>query len=604
MSSTENAEQIDRAIEAARHAVEQDETSAQSWHDLGVLLQVRGALTDSRDAFERAAALEPSLVSAHNNLGNTFVRLGEHERAVVSYRRAIERDPSSMAAHANAAAALHLLGRNAEALVHIRRAVEIEPSSTAARITAAFVEGAVSGYEVALAQVDALLENAPEDAAALAARAYCLLRLERFDETLQTAQRGLALRPDFGILLESLGCALRGLGRFEEAFAAFDRAYALGHDRASLLVLKGSGLLEIGRLDEARNILEQALAIAPDLANAWNSLAELRSFAPGDPALAQMEGYLATSPNLRPLEARTAMHFALGKGYRKSGNHRNAFRHFAAGNALKRSSIVYDVADDERSARETIAFYTPDILRRLGGAGDTSRAPIFVVGMPRSGTSLVEQILASHPDVYGAGELTLFDRAIADAGTEDPLALGRRYLELLDAVAPAGRRVVDKLPSNFRNAALIHLALPRARIVHCTRDPLDTCFSCYVTQFSGRQDFSWDLVETGRYYRSYAALMEHWRAVLPPGTMLDVRYEDVVAGFEANARRLLAFCDLPWDDAVLRFHETSRPIRTASYKQARQPIYATSVRAADAYRGELRPLIDALGSGDPSTSSG
>ena len=233
-------------------------------------------------------------------------------------------------------------------------------------------------------------------------------------------------------------------------------------------------------------------------------------------------------------------------------------------------------------------------MRRNGGAGDGSRAPIFVVGMPRSGTSLIEQILASHPDVHGAGELLLFDRAIAEAGTDDLAALGGRYLALLDAIAPADKRVVDKLPSNFRHVALLHLALPRARIVHCVRDPLDTCFSCYVTHFTARQDFSWDLAEAGRYYRAYAALMEHWRAILPPGVMLDIAYEDVVGDVEASARRILAFCDLPWNDAVLRFYETSHPIRTASFKQARQPIYTTSVRAADPYRAELQPLIDAL----------
>jgi hypothetical protein len=261
---------------------------------------------------------------------------------------------------------------------------------------------------------------------------------------------------------------------------------------------------------------------------------------------------------------------------------------------LRRGTIAYDVAGDERFAADTIAFFTPEKMRAMGGAGDDSRAPIFVLGMPRSGTSLVEQILASHPDVHGAGELMLFDRAIAEVGAEDLTALGARYLALVDEIAPATKRVVDKLPSNFRHVALLHLALPRARIIHCVRDPLDTCFSCYTTNFSGRQDFSWDLAEAGRYHRAYASLVEHWRTILPPGIMLDIVYEDVVADLEANARRVLAFCDLPWTDAVLRFYETKRPIRTASYKQARQPIYATSVRAADAYRAELKPLIDAL----------
>lgn len=492
------------------------------------------------------------------------------------------------------AAALHAVGRHAEALAHARRAIDLDPASAAAHVTAAFIEGAISGYDVALEQIDALLAPAPDDLTALAARTYCLLQLERFGEAAATAERGLVLAPADGWLLQSLGCALRGLGRFDEAGAAFDRTFALGHDRASTLVLKASGLLEAGRLEEAQRTFEAALEIAPDLAGAWSALAELRSFAPGDPALAQMEEFLATSPNVRAHDARTLMHFALGKGYRKSGDRANAFRHFAAGNALKRSTLAYDVANDERFAAETIAHFTPATMRRLGGAGDASRAPIFVIGMPRSGTSLVEQILASHPGVHGAGELTLFERAIEDVGTGDPTALGSRYLALVHELVPTERRVVDKLPSNFRRVALLHLALPRARIIHCVRDALDTCFSCYATLFTGRQDFSWDLAETGRYYRAYAGLMQHWHAILPPGIMLDVQYEDVVADFEANARRLLAFCGLPWDDAVLRFYETSRPIRTASYKQARQPIYATSVRAAEAYRGELKPLIDAL----------
>jgi tetratricopeptide (TPR) repeat protein len=595
MNPTEAPAQLERAIEAAKRSVELDRTSATAWHDLGLLYQRRGALKASRAAFESAVALDPSIASAHNNLGNTLTLLGESEGAVESYRKAIARDPMLFASHANAAAALYMLGRNDEALAHARRAVEIDPASTPARVTAAFVEGAVSGYGSALAEIDGLLELAPDDLTALAARAYILLRLERFDEALATAERGLEREPNYGLLLESRGCALRALGRFDEAFAEFDRAFALGHDRAAILVLKAGGLLEIGDIAAARTSLEHALEIAPDLATAWSALVEIQSFATGDPALARMEQFLATSPNLRAIEARTMMHFALAKAYRKSGDHANAFRHFSTGNAMKRATFAYDVSDDERFARETIAYFTPEMMEQLGGAGDRSRAPIFVIGMPRSGTSLVEQILASHPDIYGAGELTLFERAIAEAGADDMTALGARYIALVDAVARSDKRVVDKLPSNFRHVALLHSALPRARFIHCTRDPVDTCFSCYTTLFTGRQDFSFDLTEAGRYYRAYAALMHHWRAVLPPGVMLDVSYEDLVADLEGNARRMLAFCDLPWNDAVLRYYETSRPIRTASFKQARQPIYATSVRAADAYRNNLQPLIDALG---------
>jgi tetratricopeptide (TPR) repeat protein len=490
------------------------------------------------------------------------------------------------------AAALHAAGRYSEALEQARFAIELDPSSRGARITAAFIEGTLSGYDVALARIDELLESGPNDPAALAARCYCLLQLERFAEAASSAERGLAAAPANGLLLQSYGCALRGLGRFDEAFAAFDRTLAAGHDQAATLVLKSGGLLEIGRFEEAERTLEAALEIAPGLASAWSALAELRSFAADD--LARMETLLAESPDVRAIEPRTLMHFALGKGYRKTGDHRTAFRHFAAGNALKRSTIAYDVTGDERFAADSIAFFTPDRMRRLAGGGDDSAAPIFVVGMPRSGTTLIEQILASHPGVYGAGELTLFERALAETGSADSTALGARYLALVRALAPTDQRVVDKLPSNFRHVALLHVALPRARFVHCVRDAVDTCFSCYSTLFTGRQDFSWDLTETGRYYRAYAALMRHWHAILPPGVMLDVRYEELVADLEAGARRLLAFCGLPWDDAVLRFYETPRAIRTASFRQARRRIYTTSIGAADPYRAELGPLIDVL----------
>ena len=597
VNSPDGMQQIDGAIAGVRDALAADPGSAAAWHDLGILLQRRGLLAESRSAFEHAITLDPAPASNYNNLGNTLTLLHELDPAVANYRRALERDPTLVAAHANAAGALYQLGRQTEARVHALRALELDPASSAAHITAALVEGALFGYDAALGRLDALLARTPGDLTAISARAYVLLRLERYAEAADAAERGLAARPNFGGLLEALGCAQRALGRFDEALVTFDRAIALGHNVAGTLVLKASGLLEIGDFAAALAALEQALELDPGCAPAWLVFAELRAYAPGDAALARMEELLANAPSMRGAEAAMQMHFALGKAYHKAGDVTGAFRHFSAGNAAKRATLNYDVADDERFARETIAFFTPAMVAKLAGAGDVSRAPIFVLGMPRSGTSLVEQILASHPDVHGAGELTHFDRALEECGAADLTALGARYLALVDQIAPAEKRVVDKLPSNFRHAALLHLALPRARIVHCVRDPLDTCFSCYTTLFTGRQDFSFDLTETGRYYRAYAALVEHWRAVLPPGIVLDVHYEELVADIEAGARRLLAFCDLPWNDAVLRYYETNRPVRTASYRQVREPIYTSSIGSAQRYRAHLQPLIDALGSG-------
>ena len=361
-----------------------------------------------------------------------------------------------------------------------------------------------------------------------------------------------------------------------------------------MLALKANGQLEIGAFAAARVTLEAALEAAPDLAAAWHALADIRSFSLGDPMLATMEHVLAESDNVRDPEPRALMHFALARAYHKSGDTPNAFHHYEAGNAQKRSTLTYDVAADEQFARDRIAQFPLEDMQQPRAPGASARAPIFVLGMPRSGTTLVEQILASHPDVFGAGELSLLDRAIAECGIDDPVALGKRYVALLDTIAPANKRVVDKLPSNFRHVGLIHLALPNARIVHCTRDVLDTCFSCYATLFTGRQDFAYDLAEIGRYYRAYYALMTHWHRVLPPGVMLDVRYEKLVADVGTAARALLTFCGLSWNDAVLRFYETPRAVRTASYHRVRQPIDASSIGSASRYHDYLQPLIDVM----------
>ncbi len=429
---------------------------------------------------------------------------------------------------------------------------------------------------------------------AIAAAANILLRLERFADALGAAEVGLKQQSQHGPLLEVYACALRGVGRFDEAFDAFDRAIAYGHNRAAMLALKANGQLEIGAFADARATLEKALEAAPDLAAAWHALADIRPFTVNDPMLGTMEHVLAESGNVQAPEPRTLMHFALARAYHKSGDTPNAFHHYEAGNALKRSTLDYDVSSDEDFARERIAAVPAERVRLPSLAGASTRAPIFVLGMPRSGTTLVEQILASHPDVFGAGEIALFDRAIDECGTTDTAALGKRYIALLDAVAPSNKRVVDKLPSNFRHAGLIHLALPNAKIVHCTRDVLDTCWSCYATLFTGRQDFAYDLADIGRYYRAYYALMSHWHRALPPGIMLDVRYEKLIADIGTTARGLLAFCDLPWNDAVLRFYETPRAVRTASYNRVRQPIDATSIGTGQRYYAYLQPLIDIM----------
>ena len=276
------------------------------------------------------------------------------------------------------------------------------------------------------------------------------------------------------------------------------------------------------------------------------------------------------------------------------GDADRAFAHLSRANRLKRSTFEFDVRAEARRLA-AIPTGVQNLKARLSGPGDEFELPVFVVGMPRSGTTLVEQILASHADVCGGGELTAFQEAMAETlsgsapgGAQagrvridaqwrlDPAKLGRAYLDRVAGLAAGKARLVDKMLANFQNLGLISLALPRARIIHCRRDPLDTGLSCYATRFVAAQPFAYDLAELGQYHRAYAALMEHWRAVLPPDQYLEVDYEDVLADLEGQARRLVSFCGLDWDPACLRFHESRRPVLTASVNQVRRPLYSDS----------------------------
>ena len=269
------------------------------------------------------------------------------------------------------------------------------------------------------------------------------------------------------------------------------------------------------------------------------------------------------------------------------------------------------------------AAFTPELIAEKSGGGDPSSMPIFVIGMPRSGTTLVEQIIASHPQVHGAGELKTFNDVVLTVHGPDgktipypdfvpalaagPLKqIGSRYLALVrdlvsrsDGEKKDAPYVTDKMPSNYYFAGLIHLALPNAKIIHTMRDPVDTCISCFSKLFAGEQNHTYDLGELGRYYKRYQQLMAHWRRVLPPGRIFDVRYEDVVADVEGEARRIIAHCGLPWDDRCLAFHETRRPIRTASATQVRQPIYKSAVGRWRVYEQQLGPLLIALDGAEP-----
>jgi hypothetical protein len=336
----------------------------------------------------------------------------------------------------------------------------------------------------------------------------------------------------------------------------------------------------------------------------------MKQIAPGDPDLLAMEK-LASDPKLVSINDRIYLHFALGKAYGDLKDHERSFQHLLEGNALKRQQVSYNDSAERILSERIREVFTPELMRDKRDLGDPSRMPVFIVGMPRSGTTLIEQILASHPKVFGGGELLDFVEA-ARLRSQDAVArefaevvsrmdgqqlreIGARYFTTVQRLAPDAERITDKTPGNFRRAGLINLALPNARIIHARRDPLDTCFSCFSKLFAGNYvAYSYELTELGHAYRYYEALMAHWRQVLPPEVLLEVQYEDVVADLEAQARRIVAHCGLEWDDRCLTFHQTKRPVQTLSAIQVRQPIYRSSIGRWRAYERQLGPLIEAL----------
>jgi len=385
------------------------------------------------------------------------------------------------------------------------------------------------------------------------------------------------------------------------------QAVELAPDEATFRHALGMVAAFLGRYDEAEAEYRAAVRLRPDFAEAWFDLSTVVRGIPDDPLAAILEQKV-TQSGLGDRD-RSFLHFALGKLYDDAGAYGRAFPHFAAGNRLdgRRS----DRASCATLLRDSMALFDGDLLAARSDVGNGSEIPVFVVGMPRSGTSLVEQILASHPEIAGAGEVpdipAMAQRIARDApgGLGYPAGLARfdeaklrewadLYLARLQALAPQARRVVDKQTANFQHIGLIALMFPKARVVHCRRSALDTCLSCYFQNFVRGQDFAFDLADLGHFYRHYDDMMAYWARALPI-PILDVRYEDLVGDLEAVARRLVAFCDLPWDSACARFHETERPVRTASHRQVREPIHGRSVARWRNYRAHLRPLIEALG---------
>ena len=431
----------------------------------------------------------------------------------------------------------------------------------------------------------------------------------KLDDAIDMLRNAIVRHPDDPQPCVTLGNVMLRAGRQRDALAFYDMALQRNPNFAAAHFNAGVALTMLGKLDAARTATETALKLDPELGG-YYQLASLDGLTPDDPMVKRLESLLDRE-DVR-LDAKIDAGFALARIYDAAGDTARAFPPLQQANGLKRTTLQYDIREDEERADHIIAFFTPDFFQRFQPLSDSDLAPIFVLGMPRSGTTLTEQILASHSQVASGGELDSMieiSRQVGEIwgarGAASPGSVEQVQADLRRAVdiyaqkssSLRGRKpyFTDKMPGNFMFIGLIHLMFPRARIIHCRRDPVDTCLSCYQRLFTTHVPYSFDLTELGRYYRLYERLMTHWHAVLPAGRILDVDYEMTVDDPERSVRRLLDFCGLPFEPACLAFHETQRAVTTASATQVRKPLYKTSVQRWKKYAAHLEPLLQALG---------
>jgi tetratricopeptide (TPR) repeat protein len=530
------------------------------------------------------------------------------EQAIELYQRALAVAPNDARAHGGLATTLRDLRRFAEADACYRQALALDPLDTWTLNNAAQSARWQRRHDEALALVTQSAILDPRNHETFTLLAAIEIARREFARAKAACARTLELRPGHAEALNLMGRIAYEEGHGDEAIAHYRAAIAHDPKLAAAYNNLGSALRERGEIEEARAAFRAAVELEPRLTIAFLNLTDLHRFAPGDRVLSAMEELAGNPAALTEFE-RLWLAFALGKAYADLGDHARTYHHLLLGNRLKRKQIVYDEHATLAQFERIRAVFTNKLIGEIRPREGTP-VPVLIVGMPRSGTTLVEQMLASHPKVFGAGELPdlstltagLRDASGADypeciaAIDRDALhACGEAYVDGLRRRAPDAGFVTDKLPANFAHLGFACLAVPNVRIVHVRRDPLDSCLSCFSKLFAQDQlHFAYDLAELGRYYRGYARLMEHWRAVLPPGVMLELQYEEVVADPEPHARRLLAHCGLEWDPACLRFHETKRPVRTLSAGQVREPLFRRSVGRAQPYREWLGPLLEAL----------
>jgi len=606
-----NDRQFDEAIQVYQWLAQLRPTDAAPHYALGILLRELGRLDEAIAAFSSATQFQGDLVDAHTRLGAALRSVGRLEEAMAAYSKAIAIRPDCADAWNDLANVLRDKGLLDEAIAHYARAAELKGDDGVIQFNLGNALYHQERFAEALPPYKRALQIKPDYFEAQNMLGLALAGLQRYEEAAAAHRRALAMRPDDAGAHEALGSALTHQQDVVAAEASFRRALALTPDSATAWNGLGMTLQSSGLFDEAVDCFRRALAISPDRASFHRSLITLGA-QEADPAEVQRLGALLGQVDL-PLKERIEAGFALGKLLDDAGRFDEAFPCFARANALlKQTPAAADQPFDGEKLHQVvdriIEGSTPQFFAHRRHWGQASELPVFIVGMPRSGTTLIEQIAASHPAVFGAGELTDIGRIAADLASEESRVAeqgwdaesiakaSHAHIERLRSLDGHAVRISDKMPGNVFHLGLIAVLFPAAQVIFCRRDARDTCLSCYFHRFgNNRHRYTFDLADCARQCLETDRLVDHWLKVLPQ-RMLEIQYEAMVADQEGQSRRLIEFLGLPWDPACLEFHRTRRPVMTASVWQVRQPIYSRSVGRWRHYERHLAPLLDALAS--------
>lgn len=606
------AGQLDEAASVIDEAIRLDPQNPQALNNRGIIQYECKQFADAVESYQRALELRPTMAEAHNNLGNALRQIGDVDAALHAYQEALTQREVYPEAYNNLGTLLQLDGKLEEAEHALRKAIQQNPGYVEAHNNLAQFLSTQQQEVEALRVLGEALKIAPANVQTLLITARIQLRRNNFEAAEQGARLALQQEAENAEALTILGQVLHETDRYDEAIAVLDRALKAAPESPEALNFYGVALKSVGRLDEAREHILKALQLNDSMYGAYANLNDLIDFSQGigDELFNRMQAIFEAVPDATA-EPFLALHFAYAKALDDRGQHEQALEHYITGGRMKRAQLEYKEADTHDFFDAIRAAFPKEVFENRKYEGLDDDRPVFIVGMPRSGSTLVEQILSSHPDIFGAGEVKYLSQGLGQLRDRFPSL--PKYPEMIQKITPAqldivahkyqqalsvgagdAKRITDKLLTNYFFLGLINLLFPKAKVIHTRRDPVDTCLSGFTKLFKDDMPHSYDLAELGRYYQKYCELMDHWEAVLPEGFMTSVLYEDVVAGTEKEAKRLIAFLGLPWNKKCVDFHKSDRPVKTASVAQVRKPIYKSSVQRWKKYGAGLQPLVDAV----------